>query len=150
MNYKKLVRDQVQRANFPYHTRQVAREKILIALRNLRLNEKTKEYLYCPLRRCRVGLRPQRSHAGRPKLSNETNYLLSVLNGVWLQAFGKRTRLNRRGERETPFVKFASPIMRSVDIYNELDNLNKYRRYVNRTSKIIDRRGSIFVTYSKE
>ncbi len=150
MNYQKFVQNQIRLVNFPYHTRQMAQEKILFVLRQLRLNQKTKKYLYCPQRRCNVGPRPKRSHAGRLKLSNETNYLLSVLNSVWMQAFGKRGRLNRRGERETPFVKFAGPIMRCVQIYNVLDNLNKYRRYVNRTSKIIDRRGSVFVTYIKE
>lgn len=82
-----------------------------------------------------MGPRPNRSHAGRPKLSNETNYLLSVLNSIWMQAFGKRGRLNRRGELDTPFVKFCGPIMRAVKIYNVLDNLSKYLASVNRLLK---------------
>jgi hypothetical protein len=63
-----------------------------------------------------------------------------------MQALDKKPRLNRRGEVETPYVKFAGPIMASIGINNTLDTLNKYRRYVNRVSKIIDKRHSIFVT----
>ncbi len=93
-----------------------------------------------------MGQRPDRPRAGRPTLSEETTYLLSVLSSIWMQAFDKKPRLNRRGEIETPYVKFAGPIVASVGINNTLDTLNKYRRYVNRTSKIIDKRRSVFVT----
>lgn len=93
-----------------------------------------------------MGNRSKRPRAGRPALSEETTYLLSALSSIWMQAFNKKTRLNRRGEPETPYVKFAGPIMASVGINNVLDTLNKYRRYVNRISKIIDKRHSVFVT----
>lgn len=149
MHIKSLVQQQIRLAGFPYATRQQAQEKILYALRQLRLNEKTKESLYCPKRGCRVGCRPKYSKAGRPSLSNEMTYLMGVLNNVWMQAFKKRGRLNRRGELETPFVKFCGPIMNRVNIYNVLDNLNKYRASVNRLSKSIKSSGSLTLIVKK-
>jgi len=147
--FQQLVRDQIRKANFPYTHRQLAEYKILEALRYLRVNQKIKAHLYCPQRGVRMKQRPVRTKAGRPTLSEETTYLLSTLSSVWMQAFDKKPRLNRRGEIETPYVKFAGPIMASVGINNTLDTLNKYRRYVNRTSKIIDKRRSVFVTMSQ-
>lgn len=93
-----------------------------------------------------MGQRPVRPKAGRPTLSEEATHLLSVLSSVWMQALDKKPRLNCRGEIETPYVRFAGPIMASVGINNTLDTLNKYRRYVNRVSKIIYKRHSVFVT----
>jgi hypothetical protein len=93
-----------------------------------------------------MGQRPARPRAGRPTLSVETTYLLSTLSSVWMRAFDSEPHLTRRGEIETPYVKFTGPIMASVGINNTLDTLNKYRRYVNRTSRIIDKRRSVFVT----
>ncbi len=144
--FKQLVHDQIRDAKFSYSHRQLAEHKILEALRYLRVNQKIKPHLYCPQRGVLMGQRPVRPRAGRPTLSEETTYLLSVLSSIWMQAFDKKPRLNRRGEIETPYVKFAGPIMASVGINNTLDTLNKYRRYVNRTSKIIDKRRSVFVT----
>jgi hypothetical protein len=144
--FKQLVRNQIRDAKFPYAHRQLVEQKILEALRCLRVDHKVKNNLYCPQRRVLIGERPPRPKAGRPTLSEETTYLLSVLSSVWMQVFDKKPRLNRRGETETPYVKFAGPIMASVGINNTLDTLNKYRRYVNRTSKIIDKRRSVFVT----
>ena len=146
--YKQLVHDKIRDAKFPYTHRQLVAQKILEALRYLRVDHKVKNNLYCPQRGAGMGQRPPRPKAGRPTLSVETTYLLSVLSSVWMQAFDKKPRLNRRGEIETPYVKFAGPIMASVGINNTLDILNKYRRYVNRTSKIIDKRRSVFVTMS--
>ncbi len=97
-----------------------------------------------------MGERPVRPKAGRPTLSAETTYLLSTLSSVWMQAFDKKPRLNRRGDIETPYVKFAGPIMASVGINNTLDILNKYRRYVNRVSRIVDKRHSVIVTIPKK
>jgi hypothetical protein len=144
--FKQLVRDQIIYAKFPYTHRQLAEHKILEALRYLRVNKKVKNNLYCPKRGVLMGQRPMRPRAGRPSLSEETTYLLSVLSSVWMQNFDKKPRLNRRGEIETPYVRFAGPIMASIGINNTLDTLNKYRRCVNRTSKIIDKRRSVFVT----
>jgi hypothetical protein len=148
--YKQLVHDQIRDAKFPYIQRQLAEHKILEVLRYLRVDQKTKKNLYCPKSGVLMGVRPRRPKAGRPKLSEETTYLLSSLSSIWMQAFNKKPRLNRRGELETPYVKFAGPIMASVGINNVLDTLNKYRRYVNRLSKIIDKRRSIFVTMPKK
>lgn len=148
--YKQLVRDQIRDAKFPYTHRQLAENKILEAIRYLRLNQKIKNYLFCPQRGLRMGHRSKRPRAGRPSLSEETTYLLSVLSSIWMQAFNKKPKLNRRGEIETPYVKFVRPIMVSVGINNILDTLNKYRRYVNRISKIIDKRRSIFVTMAQK
>lgn len=144
--FKHLVRNQIRSAHFPIVQHALAEKKILEALRYLRVNQKIKAHLYCPQRGVRMGQRPVRPKAGRPTLSEETTYLLSVLSSVWMQALNKKTRLNRRGEVETPYVKFAGPIMASIGINNTLDTLNKYRRYVNRVSKIIDKRHSVFVT----
>ena len=144
--FKQLVHDQIQEAKFPFAHRQLAEHKILEALRYLRVNQKIKAYLYCPQRGLLMGQRPMRPKAGRPTLSEETTYLLSTLSSVWMQALDKKPRLNRRGEIQTPYVKFAGPIMASIGINNTLDTLNKYRRYVNRASKIIDKRRSVFVT----
>lgn len=144
--FKQLVRNQIRSAHFPIVQRALAEKKILEVLRYLRVNKKIKAHLYCPQRGVRMGLRPVRPKAGRPTLSEETTYLLSVLSSVWMQALDKKPRLNRRGEVETPYVKFAGPIMASIGIKNTLDTLNKYRRYVNRVSKIIDKRHSVFVT----
>jgi hypothetical protein len=148
--FKQLVRNQIRSAHFPIVQRALAEKKILEALRYLRVNQKIKAHLYCPQRGVRMGQRPVRPKTGRPTFSEETTYLLSVLSSVWMQAFNKKPRLNRRGEIETPYVRFAGPIMASVGINNTLDTLNKYRRYVNRTSKIIDKRRSVFVTISKK
>ncbi len=63
-----------------------------------------------------MGQLPVRPKAGRPNLPAETTYLLSTLSSVWMQAFDKKPRLNRRGDIETPYVKFAGPIMASVGI----------------------------------
>jgi hypothetical protein len=144
--YKQLVRVQIGDAKFPYTHRQLAEKKILEVLRYLRVNQKIKNNSYCPKRRVLIGCRPKRLRAGRPKLSEERTYLLSSLSSVWMQAFDQKPKLNRRGEFETPYVKFAGPIMASVGINNTLDTLNKYRLYVNRISKIIDKRHSVFVT----
>ena len=144
--FKQLVLNQIRSAHFPIVQRALAEKKILEALRYLRLNQKIKAQLYFPQRGVRMGQRPVRSKAGRPTLSGETTYLLSVLSSVWMQAFDKKPRLNRRGEIETPYVKFVGPIMASFGINNTLDILNKYRRHVNRTSKIIDKRRSVIVT----
>lgn len=144
--YKQLIHDQIRDAKFPYMHRQLAESKILEVLRYLRVDQKIKKNLYCPKRRLLTGNRPKRPRAGRPALSEETTYLLSALSSIWMQAFNKKPKLNRRGEPETPYVKFAGPIMKSVGINNVLDTLNKYRRYVNRISKIIDKRYSVFVT----
>jgi hypothetical protein len=148
--YKQLVCIQIRDAKFPYTYRQLAEEKILEVLRYLRAKQKIKNNLYCPKRRVLVGYRPKRPKAGRPQLSEETAYLLSSLSSIWMQAFDQKPKLNRRGEFETPYVKFAGPIMASVGINNTLDILNKYRRYVNRISKIIDKRHSVFVTMSQK
>ena len=148
--YKQLIHDQIRDAKFPYTYRQLAEKKILEALRYLRVNQKIKAHLYCPQRGVRMGQRPVRPKAGRPTLSEETTYLLSTLGSIWMQVFDRKPRLNRRGEVETPYVKFAGPIMASIGINNTLDTLNKYRRYVNRVSKIIDKRHSVFVTISQK
>ena len=144
--FQQLVRDQIRKANFPYTLRQLAEQKILEVINYLQVNQNEKNDLYCPKTGMLIGQRPPRLRAGRPTLSAETTYLLSVLGSVWMRAFDKKPRLNRRGEIETPYVKFAGPIMTSIGINNTLDTLNKYRRYVNRTSKIIDKRRSVFVT----
>jgi hypothetical protein len=144
--FEQLVRDQIRNAKFPYTHRQLAEQKILEVLNYLQVNQNEKNDLYCPKAGVLMGQRPVRPKAGRPSLSKETTHLLSTLSSVWMQAFDKKPRLNRRGEIETPYVKFAGPIMASVGINNTLDTLNKYRRYVNRTSKIIDKRSSVFVT----
>lgn len=149
MNTKKLVQQQIRLAGFPYGKRQQAQEKILYALRQMRLNGKIKDNLYCPKRGCYVGEKPKRLQAGRPKLSNEMTYLIGTLNNVWMQAFNKQGRMNRRTEVETPFVKFCGPIMRSVQIYNVLDNLNRYRASVNRLSKSIGSSGSLTLDVKK-
>ncbi len=148
--YKQLVRHQIRDAKFPYIHRQSTEQKILEVLRYLRVDQKIKKNLYCPKRRVLMGDRPKRPRAGRPTLSEETTYLLSALSSIWMQAFNKKPKLNRRGEPETPYVKFAGPIMASVGINNVLDTLNKYRRHVNRISKIIDKRYSVFVTIPKK
>ena len=148
--YKQLVRNQIQAAKFPYVHRQLAEKKILEVLRYLRVNEKIKKNLYCPKRGVLMGVRPKRPKAGRPKLSDETTYLLSTLSSIWMQAFNNKSRLNRRGGLDSPYVKFVRPLMASVGINNILDTLNKYRRYVNRISKIVDKRHSVFVTMSKK
>lgn len=144
--FQQLVHDQIRDAKFPFTHRQLAEHKILEVLDYLRVNQNEKNDLYCPKTGVLMGKRPQRPRAGRPTLSAETTYLLTTLSSVWMQAFDKKPRLNHRGELETPYVKFAGPIMASVGINNTLDILNKYRRYVNRTSKIIDKRRSVFVT----
>jgi len=146
VSFQQLVHDQIRDAKFPYAHRQLAEHKILEVLDYLQVNQNEKNNLYCPKTGVLMSQRPPRPKAGRPTLSVETTYLLSVLSSVWMQAFDKKPRLNRRGEIETPYVKFAGPIMASVGINNILDTLNKYRRYVNRTSKIIDKRRSVFVT----
>ena len=148
--HRKLVHDQIQHAQFPYANRALAEHKILEVLSYLRVDQKIKKNLYCPKNRTLIGHRPKRRQAGRPSLSEETTYLLSALSSIWMQAFNKKPRLNRRGELETPYVKFAGPIMKSIGINNVLDTLNKYRRYVNRVSKIVDKRHSVFVTMSKK
>ncbi len=149
MNNKKLVEKQIRLAGFPYGARQRVLATVLYALRQLRLNEKTKKNLYCPKRRCFVGKRPKRPTPGRPRLSNEITYLIGTLNHVWMQAFNERGYLNRRGDGETPFVKFCGPIMRSAQIYNVLDNLNKYRASVNRLSNSIESTGSMTLIVKK-
>lgn len=148
--YKQLVRDQIRDAQFPYIHRQSAERKILEALRYLRVDQKIKKNLYCPKTGFIMLDRLKRDKAGRPSLSEETTYLLSVLSSIWMQSFNKKPRLNRRGDLDTPYVKFVRPIMASIGINNVLDTLNKYRRYVNRTSKIVDKRHSIFVTMPKK
>lgn len=148
--YKQLVRNQIQAAKFPYIHRQLAEHKILEALRYLRVDQKIKKNLYCAKSGLLMGNRPKRDKAGRPALSEETTYLLSVLGSIWMQSFNKKPRLNRRGEPETSYVKFVRPILASIGINNVLDTLNKYRRYVNRISKIVDKRNSIFVTMPKK
>jgi hypothetical protein len=148
--FKHLVRNQIRSAHFSIVQRALAEKKILEALRYLRVNQKIKAHLYCPQRGVRMGQRPVRPKAGRPTLSEETTYLLSTLGSIWMQVFDRKPRLNRRGEVETPYVKFAGPIMASIGINNTLDTLNKYRRYVNRVSKIIDKRHSVFVTISQK
>lgn len=144
------MRNQIRSAHFSIVQRALAEKKILEALRYLRVNQKIKAHLYCPQRGVRMGQRPVRPKAGRPTLSEETTYLLSTLGSIWMQVFDRKPRLNRRGEVETPYVKFAGPIMASIGINNTLDTLNKYRRYVNRVSKIIDKRHSVFVTISQK
>lgn len=134
----RLVMSQIHKANFPFGQRQKAHEQVMRALRQIRVYEKTKKYVYCAKTGRQSGLKPMGSSAGRPKMSNEIIYLISRLNSIWMQHMNKKTRLNRRGERENPFVQFAGPIMRSVGIYNVLDNLNFYRRYANRLAKEID------------
>ncbi len=126
MKLKRLVAQQIHQAKFPYTRRQLVEQKILEALRYLRVDHKVKNNLYCPQRRVPIGERPPRPKAGRPTLSEETTYLLSVLSSVWMRAFDKKPRLNRRGETETPYVKFTGPIMASLGINNNLDTLNKY------------------------
>lgn len=128
-NYEHLVKTQVKMAGFPYGLRQESIHKILDALWNLRVIQKTQPFLYCPKNRLRLGPRPPRKHAGRPPLDHETTYLLSTLNSVWMQAFKRPPTANRRGERDSPFVRFAEPILESVGIHNILDNITKYRRH---------------------
>ena len=149
MKLKRLVADQIHRARFPFGSRASVQEKILYALRTIRAHQKTAKKLYCPKHRRFIGFREQRLKAGRPDLSKEITYLGSVLNTVWMQALNKPGRLSRRGHTPSPFFRFAEPILNSVHIYNALDNLNKYRRYVKRISKIVDRRRSITVKNPK-
>ncbi len=149
MKLKRLVSDQIHQVRFPFSTRASVQEKILYALRTIRIHQKTARNLYCPKRRSLMGSRAPRLKAGRPDLSKEITYLGSVLNTVWMQSLNKPGRLNRRGHTPSPFMKFAEPILRSVQIYNALDNLNKYRRYVKRISKIVDRRRSLTVKNPK-
>ncbi len=149
MKLKRLVAQQIHQAKFPLGVRPVVQEKILYALRTIRVHQKTAKNLYCPKLGCLMGSRPPRLKAGRPDLSREITYLGSVLNTLWMQAFNKPGRLNRRGHTPSPFFRFAEPILNSVHIYNALDNLNKYRRYVKRVSKIIDRRRSLTVKNPK-
>lgn len=145
----RLVMSQINKANFPFGQRQKAHQQVMHALRQIRVYEKTKKYDYCPKTGRQSGLKPMRASAGRPKMSNQITYLISRLNSIWMQHMNKKTRLNRRGERENPFVQFAGPIMRSVGIYNVLDNLNFYRRYANRLAKEIDNTKSYTHVVSK-
>jgi hypothetical protein len=131
MKLKRLVAQQIHQARFPLGVRPVVQEKILYALRTIRVHQKTAKNLYCPKHGCLMGSRPPRLKSGRPDLSREITYLGSVLN------------------TPSPFFRFAEPILNSVHIYNALDNLNKYRRYVKRVSKIVDRRRSLTVKNPK-
>lgn len=142
---KKLISSHVRQAGIPYALRQEVTNQILQVLRYLRLNSKISRYQYCPKTRKKLGMRILDRSRGRPHLKMERTYLISTLFRVWVRAFGKRPRINRRGEYDTPFVMFAEKILRSVGIFNALDNLNQYRAYYNRLSRIIDRRGSVFV-----
>lgn len=150
MSYKQLVMQQIANAHFPFGYRAITEEKILYVLQTLRRHAITSERLYCPKNRKAIGTHPPRLKAGRPTNTNEATYLISALNMVWMQAFGKKPRLNRRGHHQTPFVVFAEPIMACVGIHNALDNLNKHRRYVNRISRIIDRRHSLVIKAAKK
>lgn len=142
---KKLISEQIRQAKIPFALRQEIADQILNALRYLRMNEKTAGYSYCPKTGQRIGLRVLQRRRGRPHFRQERTYLLSTLFRAWERAFGKRPRVNRRGELDTTFVIFVEPILEAVGISNVLDNLNKYRTYYNRLSRIIDRRGGVVV-----
>lgn len=142
---KKLISDQIRMAGVPVGLRQELTDQILEALRYLRMNEKTSGYLYCPKTRQKIGPRVEKRTRGRPHFRLERTYLISTLFRVWERAFGKRPRINRRGEYDSAFVIFVEPILEAVGILNVLDNLNQYRTYYNRLSKIIDRRGAVVV-----
>ena len=126
--YRSLIQSQVRMANIPFGERGPSVAMILEATRNVRVIKKTFGHLYCPMRGCQVAERPPYPTAGRPSLEAETTYIISVLRYVWLKSIQKKPTANRRGDPDSPFVRFAEPILNSVGIFNTLDNLSRYSR----------------------
>lgn len=147
--HQQLVRNQVRQAGFPYGYRQLAEQKILEAIWNIRVQRRIVKNLYTSFDNSKIGERPPQVGAGRPSKSAQTTYLISVLNSVWMQGIKKKPSVNRRGSNTSKFVLFAEPILMSVGIFNAIDNLIRFKTYSKRLSRIIDRRSSILVTMKK-
>jgi hypothetical protein len=148
--HQKLVRNQIRRAGFPYGYRQLAEQKILEAIWNIRVQRRIVKNLYTSYDNSKIGSRPPQVGAGRPSKSAQTTYLISVLNTVWMRGMNKKPSVNRRNSNTTSrFMLFAEPILMSLGIFNVVDNLNKFKAYRNRLSRIIARRGSVLVTMRK-
>ena len=146
---QRLVRNQIRQAGFPYGYRQKAEQKILEAIWNIRVQRKTSEYLYGSVNTIKTGICPAQQGGGRPSKIQETIYLISVLNTVWIRGIKKKPSVIRRGSNTSQFVLFAEPILMSLRIFNVIDNLNDFKAYRNRLSRIIDRRSSVLVTMRK-
>ena len=147
--HQQLVRNQIRQAGFPYGYRQQAEQKILEAIWNIRVQRRIVKNLYTACSNSKIGNRLPEGGAGRPSKSAETTYLISVLNTVWMRGIKKKPSVNRRGSNTSKFVLFAEPILMSVGIFNVIDNLIRFKSYRKRLSRIIDRRGSVFVTIKK-
>ena len=61
----------------------------------------------------------------------------------------KKPSVNRRDFRDSRFVVFAEPILMRLGFFNTIDNLNDFKSYRKRLSRIIDRRSSVLVTMKK-
>lgn len=147
--HQKLVRNQIRRAGFPYGYRQLAEQKILEAIWNIRVQRRIVKNLYTSYDNSKMGNRPPQVGAGRPSKSAQTTYLISVLNTVWMRGMNKKPSVNHRKSNASKFVLFAEPILMSLGIFNVIDNLSKFKAYRNRLSRIIARRGSVLVTMRK-
>ena len=144
-----LVRNQIRQAGFPTDYRQQAEQKILEAIWNIRVQRRIAKNLYTACNNSKIGDRPPQVGAGRPSKSAQTTYLISVLNTVWMRGMNKKPSVNRRDFRDSRFVIFAEPILMSLGIFNTIDNLNDFKSYRKRLSRIIVRRGSVLVTMKK-
>lgn len=147
--HQQLVRNQIRQAGFSYGYRQQAEQKILEAIWNIRVQRRIVKKLYTACNNSKIGYRPPQVGGGRPSKSAQTTYLISVLNLVWIQGAKKKPSVNRRGFNSSKFVLFADPILMSLGIFNTIDNLNDFKSYRKRLSRIIDRRSSVLVTMKK-
>lgn len=147
--HQALVRNQIRQAGFPSDYRQQAEQKILDAIWNIRVQRRIAKNLYSAYNNSKLGDRAPQVGAGRPSKSAQTTYLISVLNTVWMRGMNKKPSVNRRDFRDSRFVIFAEPILASLGIFNTIDNLNDFKAYRKRLSRIIDRRSSVLVTMKK-
>jgi hypothetical protein len=147
--HQRLVRNQIRQAGFPYGYRQQAEQKILETIWNIRVQRRIVKNLYSAYNNTKIGGRPPQVGAGRPSKSAQITYLISVLNTVWMQGMKKKPSVHRRGSNTSQFVLFAEPILMSLRIFNVIDNLNAFKSYRKRLSRIIDRRSSVLVTMKK-
>lgn len=147
--HQELVRNQIRQAGFPINYRQQAEQKILDAIWNIRVQRRIAKNLYSAENNSKIGDRTPQVGAGRPSKSAQTTYLISVLNTVWMRGMNKKPSVSRRDFRDSRFVIFAEPILMSLGIFNIIDNLNDFKSYRKRLSRIIDRRSSVLVTMKR-